>query len=540
MSKVKPIEVDDAFIDLMEVYRRPDKTVGMIEACSKNPVVFAELMLGVRLYAWQVYVIQDMLRYMESKSGIEYAIMTSRQIGKSTLLAILGLWCTIFNKYPGTMNKNTIMGITSATDDQAKKLLRDIKTLLRRGDVFMETQHKDKEGNSMFGKEFFTKLLSTEDPNNTTTITFKPYRLEYNLLLKDSLAGSSIRSYPPTDKVLGETFCIVAIDEAGKSDKIDDQFYYDYIYPTGNSTNAIRMAFSTPWFTSGFFYRLVDPDGSFGQSDTRVFVFTIDAIRLENPHYYTTVMKTIEQMKSDGKLDEVQRAYYCRFVKGEQSYFDSRKVRPAFTEELQMQEGFKGSCDMGVDFGGQVTSRTVITISTLDSQNIVRRLYHRVYPVGQDLTLVDDIKELMKRFKVERIIPDECPAGDFLIRKMKEMGLPIYPMNFRQEKVKKYGAFRSKLNKEGILSYIDEPLKVEMLAMEFNNGSRQSIIQHAPGYTDDLIDSFVMSSYFYLDNDEGVKFYAPTKKEPRFPFPKTNVQDSSLRDYQRLRNTAQF
>jgi len=504
---VKPIEVDEAFMDLMDVYRQPDKSVGMLEACSKNPVVFAELMLGVRLYSWQVYVIQDLLKTISSGGEREYAIMTSRQIGKSTLLAIFGLWVTVFNKYPGTMNKNTIIGITSASDDQAKKLLREIKVLIRRGDVYMETQYKDAEGNSLFGKEFFSKLKSDDDPNNTTTITFKSYRSEYGILLKDSLAGSAIKSYPPTDKVLGETFCIVAIDEAGKSDKIDDEFYYDYIYPSGNTTNAIRLGFSTPWFTSGFFYRLVDPDGTFGSSAAKVFVFTIDAIRLENPHQYATVMKTIDQMKSDGKLDEVQRAYYCRFVKGEQSYFDSRKVTPVFSPEYQKQTAYQLPCDMGLDFGGQVTSRTVITISTLKDDGTVVRLYHYAYPVGKDLSLIDDVRELMKQFRIERIVPDECPAGDFLIRKMKELGWPIYPMNFRQEKVKKYGAFRAKLNKGEIFSYVDEELKVEMLAMEFNNGSRQSVICHAPGYTDDLIDSFVMSSYFFIEDNEKVEFF---------------------------------
>ena len=50
-------------------------------------------------------------------------------------------------------------------------------------------------------------------------------------------------------------------------------------------------------------------------------------------------------------------------------------------------------------------------------------------------------------------------------------------------------------------------LKVEMLAMEFNNGSRQSVICHAPGYTDDLIDSFIMSCYYFVEEENKVEFF---------------------------------
>ena len=146
----------------------------------------------------------------------------------------------------------------------------------------------------------------------------------------------------------------------------------------------------------------------------------------------------------------------------------------------------------------------------------MRRLYHRAYPVGQDLSLIEDVERLLKDFKVERIIPDECPAGDFLIRTMMEKGWNITPMNFRSEKVKKYGAFRAMLNKGKIQSYDDDELKTEMLAMEFSQGSKQSVIQHAPGYTDDLIDSFVMSSYHFIQDDGGIKVFewgAETEEE---------------------------
>ncbi len=512
---MKIIEVNEEFIEMMKEYRKPDKTVGLIEASSKNVIVFLEKMIGFIPYAWQVYYLNKVQiaiqqRNFEKTRNLikEFVALTSRQIGKSTALAGLGIWLGSFNKCPGTIMNNTIFGITSASESQSKKLLNEMKKLIRFGDTNMALNYRDDNDKPIFGKRFFSDLLDDEEPNNMTTITFKAHKPDKHgpFLLAGSKSGSVIKSYPPTSVVLGETFTVVGIDEAGKSDKISDMFFYDYIYPTGNSTNAVRLYTSTPWFNSGFFYRLVDPDSLYEDSPADVVVFTIEAIRIENPNYYATVMKTIDMLNKDGKTDEVQRAYYCRFVKGDQNYFNPDKIWKLFNEDTR-QVMFEGPCDMGVDFGGQVKSKTVITISTLNDEDHAVRLYHKSYEVGKDGALLDDMADLMTRFNIQRVIPDDCPQGDYMIRAMKERGWDVQPMNFRAEKVKKYGAFRSWLNKGKIKSYKDDDLKTEMLAMEYSARSKQSVIQHAPGYSDDLIDSFVMSCYFYVTEDEGFKTY---------------------------------
>jgi len=51
---IKETKVDNTFIKKMSEYRVPNKEVGLIEACSENVVVFAQYMLGVKLYSWQV------------------------------------------------------------------------------------------------------------------------------------------------------------------------------------------------------------------------------------------------------------------------------------------------------------------------------------------------------------------------------------------------------------------------------------------------------------------------------------------------------
>lgn len=537
------LDVDERFIELMNQYRNVTPGTNLVQACSESPIIFSEKMLGVKPRAWQVYAMNEWTQALKDKStklDKESIILSSRQIGKSTAVAIFTLWACVFNKYPHGTSNNTVVGVVSASDDQAKKLLYEVEKLIRVGDSYIADSYQ-KDGVPIFGKRFLSDLLDGAEANNTKTITFKKYNkgIHKEYLLKDSKNGSMLKSYPPTSVVLGETFSIVVIDEAGKNDRISDQFFYDYVYPTGNAANALRIYTSTPWEPVGFFYEKVDPDASVG-SKAKIIAFTVDAIRIEDPIYYATVKDTIEEMTAAGKIDEVQRGYYCRFVKGDLSYFDPDKVRDMF-DDSKMLESYKEPCDMGIDFGGKVVSKTCITISGLSPAGVITRLYKRKYDVGKDETLIDDIAELMTRFNIQRIIPDNCPAGHYLIKEMVRRGWNVQPsdgkdnhgMVFRTDKVKKYGAFRSQLNNGKIKSFNDNDLKTEMLALQFNNGAKNSVINHAPGYSDDEIDSFVMSCYYYLQEDSGVKFYEIKPKDKSL-LPETALSRARQRNRERL------
>jgi hypothetical protein len=253
---------------------------------------------------------------------------------------------------------------------------------------------------------------------------------------------------------------------------------------------------------------MCDPTDGKSEHPYNRYLFTVDAIKEENPEQYATVMSKVNSMRIDGKKDEVERAYYCRFVKGEDSYFDPSDVDSCFSDDYDPIVDSQEVVDIGLDFGGQVKSKTVITVSKVDKEGHVRRLYHKAYEVGEDNNLLSDIEDVMRAFpNWQRIIPDECPQGDYIIRQMIDKGWNVHPMNFRTWKVKKYGAFRSMLKKGKIKSYKDEALLIEMKALEFSNTSKQSNIVAPRGYNDDLIDSFVMSCFFFLEEDGGFEFY---------------------------------
>lgn len=511
--------VNKEFIAEMDSLRQAPSGSELLEACSNSIVLFAEKMLGFRLYAWQVLFLTRIQKAIDGNYWTkEFNAITSRQIGKSLSLAILSIWVCTFNKYPGTAFNNTIVGVASATDLQAKKLLNEVKKIIYQGDIFMKTTYVDADGSPLFPGEkgFFSDLLEEKTGNNSQTITFKAYNesIHGDYILKGSKAGSVIKSYPPTSVVLGETFTIVVIDEAGKSDKISDEFFYEYMYPTGNSTDAIRIYTSTPWVQSGFFFKMVDPLDEFSSHSSDRLLFTINALELENKKQYDVVMKIVNELNEDGKIDEVSRAYYCRFVKGETSFFDPVKARSVFVKDLEKVDAFTKPCDLGVDWGGK-TKGTELCITYLNDDNEIIRLWDYSYPHGEDTAIIADIEVLFSKFNIQRIIPDDCPQGEYRIQEMINKGWELTPMSFRSEKVAKYHAFKIMLNKGKVLSYIDKDLMTEMVALEYASNTRQSYIQPAPGYTDDKIDAFLLSSYHFIKLEEEVTIKSYSWKNVR-------------------------
>lgn len=495
---------------------------GLVEACSESVIVFAKHMLGVELYTWQKILAVDIMTAMADESlDREFVVLTSRQIGKTTFAAIMALWIAAFNKLPSDVGNNSDCGIISATDRQAKLVLKEVNNYIRIGDRYCREKYSRERGDLM-DEGIISMLVDPEEDNNKEMITFKRDDVGVDpktgveghkygaFFLKESKIGTKLKSYPPTGGILGQKFAYLHEDEAGYAERFDDEAHYEYIKPTGVARNAVRIYTSTPWHPSGFFYELCDPDEVMSSHPYKRYLFTIDAIRIENPKQYEATMKTIKKMREDGKNSVVERAFYCRFVKGETSYFETEKVDEMFDQSLPFCESSDLKCDIGVDFGGQVKSRTVITVSSFDQEtNTITRLYHRAYDVGEDDSLLEDLAGVMRMFPGwQRIIPDDCPAGDFRIRQMRDKGWNVNPMSFRTWKVKKYGSFRSKLNRGEVRSYKDDELKIEMKALEWSNTSTQSKINAPRGYRDDLIDSFVMSCFFFLEEDSGFEIYS--------------------------------
>lgn len=526
-------DVDREFIEFTNTLRGNEYS-SLLEGSSKNVGFFAQKMLGIRLRAWQMYALSKVTDVERMKKF--FVLITSRQIGKSMASAIVTTWAIVFNKFPGGLENNTSVCIISAGDTQAKKLLREIKKLFVMGDTYMQSTYKSDEGESLFGESFFTDLIDDKGNNNMSMITLKAYNenIHGEYLLKGSRTGSTVVSYSPTSSVLGETFSLIIVDEAGKSDRITDEFFYEFLMPTGDARDAVFLVLSTPWESSGFFYRYVNPDGSFDDLDNvEVFAFDVDAIAIESPEDHKKRKEQIKKLEADGKFDEVQRAYYCQFVKTEQSFFDPDTVYSCFDEDTKKVVSYKYECDVGIDFGAKRNSRTVVTTTTYDeATDSIVRIHDKVFEVGKDEGLIDWLKEHFKNFNVQRIIYDDADTGQYVVKEMEKLGWNIYPMSFRADKVKKYSAFRGRLNTRRFRSYVDNELRTEMLALINNPKRARSLIGAPPGYNDDRIDSLICASFFYLEIDDNNYSFKSSKKNKEDDTP-LNLHKESL--LQRIR-----
>lgn len=447
-----------------------------------NTGYFMYHMLGIKPYLWQYRAFKEL-----DKGSKRNIFCTSRQsLGKSTMLAVYALKMAFYNLMPHKSTLNTTrVGIISATEDQSKKLVNDIRSLIYKGDEWVRMITKGK-----VEKFFSSQLDNTKNAKNSqSVITFKN--------------GSSISCYPPTNKVRGFTFNILMIDEAAFIE--EDEFFYEIALPTISKTDGQLIITSTPRGQRGFFYELFDPNDE--KDGNGFFRLWLDWTHIEDPKEKKRIESIRDLYYATGREREFDQEYMALFTIDKDSFFDSEDVDKAVDPALSKQDSYFGLCDLGIDFGGMGHSKTVLTISTLDDDGIIKLIWDYEYKDGEEIHLIDDIKELVKKFNIQRIIADDCPEGKSYIESLEHAGFNVHRMNFAKEKVKKYVQFRSKLRQGKIKFYKNKKLIAEMKSLEAIETVRTTKIQKPSGGSDDMIDSFVMSTYFYTEEDNKVKFF---------------------------------
>ena len=447
-----------------------------------NTGYFMYHMLGMKPYLWQYRAYKEL-----DKGSKRNIFCTSRQsLGKSTMIAIYALKQAFYNLSPHKSTSNrTRIGIISATDDQSKKLINDIRGLIYKGDDWVKMVTKGKV------EKFFSSQLdnSKNAKNSQSIITFNN--------------GCTISCYPPTNKVRGFTFTILIIDEMAFIE--DDNFFYEIALPTISKTDGQLIITSTPKGMSGTFYELFDPNDE--HEGNGFFRLWLDWTHIEDDKEKKRIEAIRDLYYATGREREFEQEYMALFTVDKDAFFDNEDVENGIDSSLSKLDSYDKPCDLGVDFGGLGHSKTIITISTIDDDNNIRLIWDYEYKDGDEINLVDDIIELHKRFKIQRVIADDCPEGKSYIESLENKGINVVRMSFRAEKIKKYIQFRSKLKQGKIKYYPNKKLITEMKQLEQIEGIRTTQIRKPSGGTDDFIDSFVMSTYFYIEDNNEIKFF---------------------------------
>jgi len=407
--------------------------------------------------------------------------VTSRQIGKTTAVGAFGLKASLFNLFPSGIDKKTHIGIISATEEQAIRLLDEIKKMIDMADTHIEQITKDEENPERYVK-YFSKMIDQKETNNKTTITFTN--------------GCDIKSLPPTTKIKGFYFSYVFVDEGAFIE--DNDLFFNYIEPTVSATNGAIVITTTPNGLQGWIYDLFDPEDKREQNEWTRLWFNYKIIK--DKVYQDRMEQKKNEWMEIGKEKNWYQEYEALFTSQVSAFIPADRIDAIINPELVRYDTYLSKpVDVGIDFG-VVTSRTVVTMFAVDGKKS-KMIYDYEYKTDEDKNLVQDMIYLSTKFRINRVIVDDCPAAHFIMPKLKEAGFNVVPMSFKAEKIAKYLALRTKIFLKLIEFYPCTENTSQWKALQIIEGVASTKIEKGSGSRDDYPDSVLMANYFFLSED---------------------------------------
>jgi len=465
--------------------------------CRDNITYFCYHQLGITPYTWQHVLFREVM-----KNNEDILACTPRQVGKSFADAVIALHHSIYNILPVSSKGNrTIIGIVSKSEGQAKKLMDDINTLIDTGDMHLKRKYGLKYG--WFSAHKSSRLT---DSNNKLHITFRKLvgKIENKkkVYVPEGDKIGEIICVPATESARGYTFSKVIMDEAAFFEMED--FYSTIAEPTMRSTKGHSIVTTTPNGQRGWFFKSFDPFDE--HEENSYYRMWLHYDHIESQEEREAVLVTKLKLEQSGESKKFQQEYEASFTADGQAFFDAEKVDMMMDKTESRWDSYSKPCDLGVDIGFK-RSRSVLTVTRLDDDKIIRRIWNHRYNAEEDLTIVEDIIALIPKYNIQRVIVDDCAAAGHLIQALEKAGVNVKLMSFKKDKVKKYVQFRAKMYQGKIVSYDDKQLAAEMKAMEEEETPRSTRIACPKGGSDDSIDSFVISSFFFLEEKAGFKIY---------------------------------
>lgn len=476
---------EDEYIKHLERIEPVPKGEAVKYSLAKSDVTyFAVNQLGLKPYVWQSAFWDSITVNAENVIAC-----TSRQIGKTASIAIFSLWACIYNTMPLPTTKKTRIIVVSKSDVQSKKVIKDIRDWMRIGDDRVE-----KLTNGKYKTWFTDQIEKSQDATNTkSAITFKN--------------RTEIISVPATESARGNTGSILLLDEAAFFE--NEEIFEQTLAPIVSSTGDRICMTSTPNGHQGFFYEHFDPDNKYKVHKFKRLWVPYTSLYLDDPEKVKEIDAKGDHALAVGKERMFQQEYMANFNASSASFFEAEKIDAATKDDYVFPQYSDLPCDVGVDFG-KVVSRTVITVSTLrkkGKEQWVEVLYHYEYPPEKDESLVADIIALQKRYNIQRVIFEECPQSTLHTQNALTKGINVKMFNPAGEKTKKYVAFRTWLN-QGKIHVPNVPeLISQMKGMIEEETPRTTKIYHGAGLRDDRVDSFMMSTYFFLEEGRGLRVW---------------------------------
>ena len=441
---------------------------------SRHPFLWAYHVCRVKPRDYQFKILDHMLKYRS------IAAVTSRQIGKSTSVAIFSFWAAYNNKFPSGTNKDTKIVIVSHTEDAAKKLLRDIDNLISRAD---ETIASYTSHSKMFHRNYFND------------------RIKKKTIFEIEFPKGSIKIFPPTGKVRGNTADVLIIDEAAFLHAPDpDYFFSSEALPLISTTSGKIFLFSTPNANSGFFYEIIRPTSDTPLHGWKRIWLPWTCVKVES--ILENIWERRHQMIEKGSERSFKVEYEASFMSGQYTFFPTEIIDQCIDPNLTEEISWDQPVTLGIDFG-DVHSRTVVTVTHYDKlEDKIRVLWYKEFPAGyNNADLPDFIERLRKsgKYKIKDIVVDDCVGGRTAIEMLKRRGYHIIPFSFTKSKQEFYEYLKVAFATKRIILYNDVTMISQIKAIEAHETKLGRTQIHKPlGGRDDIVDSLMMACSPYI------------------------------------------
>jgi len=483
----------DKWFDFKTV--RDEYNDDVLAACAAHPVFHVYYLIGFKLRDYQVYMM-DVLMKKKYVQGI-----WGRRLGKSLEYKTFMHWAIHWNKFPQGLDDSTKVVVLAHTVDSAKSYISEFKQYCEMGDERIAMLFKGK-----LGDKYFTSRLPKKGNKKNKKDTD-----EILHFLSVGNKWCSIEVYPPTQRARGRPASIIIMDEmAFWSDYTPDEYdiYNKVVRPIPTDQPDVKLFIATTTNgEKGISYDLMDVDKHETRYELVWFPFYV---RDELEYWRGIKLEEIDSLNQND-YDGFRQEYLADIVSAKGAYFDKVETERVFsdTADLQLLPAFTGPCRAGLDFGGSKKSHTVFTVAAQDHridenghrQPYIRRLFHHRYEVGKDSTLQNDIINWSKRFpNITKWRIDSQGGGSALYGWFKNWaGAKLEEVTFRGNKTDMFKMFKVACFQNRVKSYNDPAL-----FKEFNGFTGD--LKPSKGYTDDMLDSFVMACGDWLEIKEKTMF----------------------------------
>lgn len=457
----------------IENYNEMDKPVSKmsITYAKKHPFLWMKWVCGIDPYDYQWKMLDNMFRYRR------FACVTSRQIGKSFCIGAFAFWAVYNNIFPVGIDKRTKIAIVSKTENQAKKLLKDIYKMVQAADTTFARLTK---GTGVESRKYFTDKM-TEKPTQ--------FKLEWS--------GGVVEIYPPTGRIRGESLSFLILDEADWLNHEDPDYFFDSeAMPTLKKTDGSCFLFSTPKGTRSFFYDIIRPDND---KPATGWVRTWYPWTIYEDDWETG-WETRRDYIARGKELDFTIEYEAQFKSGKYTFFPPYAIDNSVDKSLPECYEFHKPVTVGLDFG-DTHSRTVITIVYNDpATGVTSLIWYKEFEAGYNNShLPAFFKELRNRYFIKEIVADDCVGGKTAIEMLRRDGWNIKPFVFRKDKHEYYELARTAfMNKRVKLYYAPEVIS-QLKSIEVHMTDMGNVqIKKSKGGNDDIADSLVMALSPYV------------------------------------------